>query len=379
MTSSSSQTTSSIAPQFTTRVVVMSRSSTVGAARRLRAALDAVRACGASRGSAPGASARSWTRAIADEARLATSVSAATSVEASGPASAAAGFRGFACSSPRALARGEPRKPASTRAFTTSSSRASGQRPRDNPSGGLVVPPGAPVPPEGVLALNNLRDVPGSRRDATRVGRGRGSGKGKTAGRGYNGQKSRSGNALRIGFEGGQTPLRLTLPRRGFVNPKRMTFAPLNLERLQRWIDDGRLDAGKTLTMKHFVDSGLIDKRCGNGVKLLAKLERFDTVDDPETGERKLATDAFGEPVAATFTARVDVEVSRVSRAARAAIEANGGRVTKVHYNRLGLRALLKPHKFPKGPPKPARTPVYLKKKVDREGALPAPEREAFS
>ena len=90
-------------------------------------------------------------------------------------------------------------------------------------------------------------------------------------------------------------------------------------------------------------------------------------------------TDALGEPVAATFTARVDVEVSRVSRAARAAIEANGGRVTKVHYNRLGLRALLKPHKFPKGPPKPARTPVYLKKKVDREGALPAPEREAFS
>ena len=358
----------------------MSRSSTVGAARRLRAALDAVRACGASRGSAPGASARSWTRAIADEARLATSVSAATSVEASGPASAATGFRGFACSSPRALARGEPRKPAIfSRAFTTSSSRASGQRPRDNPSGGLVVPPGAPVPPEGVLALNNLRDVPGSRRDATRVGRGRGSGKGKTAGRGYNGQKSRSGNALRIGFEGGQTPLRLTLPRRGFVNPKRMTFAPLNLERLQRWIDDGRLDAGKTLTMKHFVDAGLIDKRCGNGVKLLAKLERFVTVDDPTTGERKLATDALGEPVAATFTARVDVEVSRVSRAARAAIEANGGRVTKVHYNRLGLRALLKPHKFPKGPPKPARTPVYLKKKEDREGALPAPEREAFS
>ena len=50
-----------------------------------------------------------------------------------------------------------------------------------------------------------------------------------------------------------------------------------------------------------------------------------------------------------------------------------------MHYNRLGLRALLKPHKFPEGPPKPARTPVYLKKKVDREGTLPAPEREAFS
>lgn len=354
----------------------MSRSSTVGAARRLRAALDAVRACGASRGSAGGASARSWTRAIADAPR-AKSVWAATSARSSRPASAAAGLRGFACLGARAPARGTT-DPASTRPFTTSRSRESGQRPRDNPGGGLVVPPGAPVPAEGVLALNNLRDVPGARRDAVRVGRGRGSGKGKTAGRGYNGQKSRSGSSLRIGFEGGQTPLRLTLPKRGFVNPKRMSFAPLNLEKLQRWIDDGRLDASKTLTMKHFVDSGLVDRRVGNGVKLLAKLEAFETIRD-ENGNAKLATDANGEPVAKRFTAKVDVEVSRVSRAARETVEALGGRVTKVHYNRLGLRALLKPHKFPEGPPKPARTPVYLKKKVDREGTLPAPERAAFS
>ncbi len=242
-----------------------------------------------------------------------------------------------------------------------------------------MVPPGSAVPAEGVLALNNLRDAPGARRDKTRVGRGRGSGKGKTSGRGHNGQKSRSGNSLRIGFEGGQTPLRLTLPKRGFANPKRMTFAPLNLEKLQRWIDDGRLDASKTLTMKHFVDSGLVDRRVGHGVKLLAKLEAFETETDADSGETRLATDANGEPVAKIFSARVDVEVSRVSRAARAAVEANGGRVTKVHYNRLGLRALLKPHKFPAGLPKPARAPVYLKQKVDREGALPAPEREAFS
>ena len=368
---------SSNGPHFTSRVVVMSRSSTVGAARRLRAALDAVRACGASRGSAPGASARSWTRTITDEAPRAKSVSAATSARSSRLAGAAVGFRGFACSAPRALARGQA-DPASTRPFTTSSSRESGQRPPDNPSGGLVVPPGAPVPAEGVLALNNLRDAPGARRDATRVGRGRGSGKGKTSGRGHNGQKSRSGNSLRIGFEGGQTPLRLTLPKRGFVNPKRMTFAPVNLEKLQRWIDDGRLDATKTLTMKHFVDAGLVDRRVGHGVKLLAKLETFETETDA-SGRTRLAADAHGEPVAKTFSARVDVEVSRVSRAARAAIERNGGRVTKVHYNRLGLRALLKPHKFPAGPPTPARTPVYLKQKVDREGELPAPEREAFS
>ena len=104
---------------------------------------------------------------------------------------------------------------------------------------GTLVPPGAPVPPEGVLALNNLRDNPGAKHDKVRVGRGRGSGKGKTGGRGHNGQKSRSGGGPRIGFEGGQTPLRLTLPKRGFVNHKRMTFAPLNLHDLQRFIDDG--------------------------------------------------------------------------------------------------------------------------------------------
>ena len=118
---------------------------------------------------------------------------------------------------------------------------------------GLTVEGGTRIPPEGVLALNNLRDAPGAKWDKVRLGRGRGSGKGKTAGRGHNGQKSRSGSKPRIGFEGGQTPLRLTLPKRGFHNPKRMVFTPLNLCRLQQWIDDGRLDVSKTLTMKDFV------------------------------------------------------------------------------------------------------------------------------
>ena len=193
-----------------------------------------------------------------------------------------------------------------------------------------------------MLALNNLRDNPGARIDKVRLGRGRGSGKGKTAGRGHNGQKSRAGNSLRLGFEGGQTQLRLTLPKRGFVNPKRMTFTPLNLWKLQRWIDDGRLDASKTLTMKDFVDARLVDRKIKHGVKLLGKLE---AVTDEETGAF-LVDPETGRRAYKPFTAKVDVEVSRVSASAREAIEANGGSVVRVHYNRLGLRALLKPHKF---------------------------------
>ena len=78
---------------------------------------------------------------------------------------------------------------------------------------GTLVPPGAPVPPEGVLALNNLRDNPGAKHDKVRVGRGRGSGKGKTGGRGHNGQKSRSGGGPRIGFEGaGRRPCASRFP-----------------------------------------------------------------------------------------------------------------------------------------------------------------------
>ena len=67
------------------------------------------------------------------------------------------------------------------------------------------------------------------------------------------------------------------MPKRGFNNPKRMVFAPLNLNRLQDWIDAGRLDITKTLTMKDFVDARLVDKRVGNGVKARPRLYPHDT------------------------------------------------------------------------------------------------------
>ena len=82
------------------------------------------------------------------------------------------------------------------------------------------------------MRLNELRDNAGSTKNRTRVGRGIGSGKGKTGGRGVKGQKSRSGVAIK-GFEGGQMPLHMRLPKRGFNKPNRLAFAEVNIGRLQ--------------------------------------------------------------------------------------------------------------------------------------------------
>src|SRR5204863_8347776 len=92
------------------------------------------------------------------------------------------------------------------------------------------------------IKINELRDNPGARKGRMRVGRGIGSGKGKTAGRGQKGQKSRSGVAVK-GFEGGQMPLHMRLPKRGFNNPFGKDYAEVNLGQIQRLIDDGKLDA----------------------------------------------------------------------------------------------------------------------------------------
>ncbi len=82
------------------------------------------------------------------------------------------------------------------------------------------------------MKLNELRDNPGATKDRIRVGRGIGCGKGKTGGRGVKGQKARSGVAIK-GFEGGQMPLHMRLPKRGFNNPFRLNFAHINLDRVR--------------------------------------------------------------------------------------------------------------------------------------------------
>ena len=149
------------------------------------------------------------------------------------------------------------------------------------------------------MKLNQLSDNPGARQSRTRVGRGIGSGKGKTAGRGSKGQKSRSGVALK-GYEGGQMPIYRRLPKRGFKNPFRKEFAVVNLGRLQQAIDDKRIDAKLPIDAAVLVAAGLVGRRIGDGVRVLAK------------GELK---------------AKVTLEVAGASKAAIEAIEKAGGKV----------------------------------------------------
>ncbi|WP_100259020.1 50S ribosomal protein L15 [Qipengyuania seohaensis] len=121
------------------------------------------------------------------------------------------------------------------------------------------------------IKLNDIRDNPGARKERIRVGRGIGSGKGKTAGRGQKGQKSRSGVAIK-GFEGGQMPLHMRLPKRGFNNPFGKDFAEVNLGMIQKFIDAKKLDAKKDIDHAALQAAGLA--RGGkDGVRLLGKGE----------------------------------------------------------------------------------------------------------
>ncbi len=148
------------------------------------------------------------------------------------------------------------------------------------------------------MKLNQLRDNSGSRKAPKRLGRGNASGHGGTAGRGHKGQKSRSGVSL-LGFEGGQMPLYRRMPKRGFKNPFRKKFAAVNIGSLQRAVDTGRLDTSKPVTEEAVQAAGLVKKR-RDGVRLLAK------------GELK---------------AKLTIEVTGASEAAKAAVAAAGGKV----------------------------------------------------
>ena len=119
------------------------------------------------------------------------------------------------------------------------------------------------------MRLNELKDNPGSRRSRTRVGRGIGSGKGKTAGRGHKGQKSRSGVAIK-GFEGGQMPIHMRLPKRGFNNFTKKKYTEITTGKLQSYIDNGSLKIDKEITEDDFISSCAI-KKSPNGFKLLNK------------------------------------------------------------------------------------------------------------
>jgi large subunit ribosomal protein L15 len=150
------------------------------------------------------------------------------------------------------------------------------------------------------MKLNELRDNPKARSKSKRLGRGIGSGKGKTSGRGVKGQKAREGVSLN-GFEGGQLPIYRRLPKRGFTNLFRKSYAPINVGALEKAIVDGKLDAGQEITEDTLRAAGLVRTGKVDGVRLLA------------TGE---------------ITRAVKVTVSGASAAAIAAIEKAGGTVT---------------------------------------------------
>ncbi|OGS52192.1 MAG: 50S ribosomal protein L15, partial [Erythrobacter sp. RIFCSPHIGHO2_12_FULL_63_10] len=119
------------------------------------------------------------------------------------------------------------------------------------------------------MKLTDIRDNPGARKSRVRVGRGIGSGKGKTAGRGQKGQKARSGVAIK-GFEGGQMPLHMRLPKRGFNNIFAKDYAEVNTGMVQKFIDAKKLDAKKDIDEAALRAAGLV--RGGkDGVRLLGK------------------------------------------------------------------------------------------------------------
>jgi large subunit ribosomal protein L15 len=121
------------------------------------------------------------------------------------------------------------------------------------------------------MNLNELRDNPGARLKSKRLGRGIGSGKGKTSGKGVKGQKAREGVSLN-GFEGGQMPIYRRLPKRGFDNPFRKEYAPVNIGVLDAAIAAGKLDAGQPIDEDALRAAGLVRGKL-DGVRLLAKGE----------------------------------------------------------------------------------------------------------
>ena len=140
------------------------------------------------------------------------------------------------------------------------------------------------------MKLNQLSDNPGATKKAKRVGRGPGSGTGKMGGRGIKGQKSRSGVTIG-GFEGGQMPLYMRLPKRGFNVPNPKKHAVINLGILQKFIDAKKIDAKKDITEDVLIESGLVRRKL-DGIRLLAKGELTSKVNLTVTGASKSAVEA---------------------------------------------------------------------------------------
>ena len=202
------------------------------------------------------------------------------------------------------------------------------------------------------MRLNELSDNPGATKARLRVGRGVGSGKGKTAGRGVKGQKSRSGVSIN-GFEGGQMPIYMRLPKRGFNKPNRKRWAELSIANVNRAIESGKLDAKTNYDAAALVEAGVI-RRAKDGVRLI--------------GSGKVSK-------------AVKLSVSGATPGAIKAIEAAKGTVNvldeSVTYRAKGVKAdkstkAEKPKAAPK--PKPAPKPKAEPKKAAEPKAAKKPQ-----
>lgn len=160
------------------------------------------------------------------------------------------------------------------------------------------------------MKLTDIRDNAGARKVRTRVGRGIGSGKGKTAARGQKGQKSRSGVAIK-GFEGGQMPLHMRLPKRGFNNPFGKDYAEVNIGMVQKLIDAKKLDAKAVVDHAALKAAG-VARGGKDGVRLLGKGELKTKVSFKVAGASKGAVEAVEK-------AGGSVEQSAPKKAAEAA------------------------------------------------------------
>jgi large subunit ribosomal protein L15 len=145
------------------------------------------------------------------------------------------------------------------------------------------------------MQLNNLQPSKGSVKSGKRIGRGQGSGKGGTATRGHKGQKSRSGYSRKIGFEGGQMPLQRRVPKYGFKNINRKEYQGVNLDNLQKLVDDGKIK--DTVDLNVLIENRLVGKN--DLVKILGR------------GELK---------------AKLNITVHKFTATAKAAIEKAGGK-----------------------------------------------------
>ncbi|KAI1001113.1 hypothetical protein K3495_g7083 [Podosphaera aphanis] len=184
--------------------------------------------------------------------------------------------------------------------------------------------PSCPARTAHILA--SLSDAPGAYNKKIRRGRGPSSGKGKTSGRGHKGQKAH-GKVPAL-MQGGQTSLKVAHGERGFKNHFSLQISPVNLDRIQSWIDQGRIDPSKPITVKELVETRCIHG-IKDGVKLLAR------------GRGDLKTP-------------INILVSRASTTAIKAVEAVGGTVTTRYYTKKSIRRLLK------GESDSSNTPIEL-------------------